>query len=43
VITALAVAFLVTICLLGYELVSSFYRKAADQAEIEKRLRQVTH
>jgi hypothetical protein len=43
VITALAVALLVMICLLGYELAYSFYLKAADQAEIEERLRQVTN
>jgi len=43
VITALVVALLATICLLGYELVYSFYHNAADQAEIEERLRKVTH
>jgi hypothetical protein len=43
VITALAVALLVTICLLGYALTYSLYRKAEDQAEIKERLHQVTH
>jgi hypothetical protein len=42
VITALAIALLVTIGLLGWELTYSFYHRTAEQAEIDKRLRQVT-
>jgi hypothetical protein len=42
IITALAIALLVTIGLLGWELTYSFYRRTAEQAEIDERLRQVT-
>jgi hypothetical protein len=42
VVTALAIALLVTIGLLGWELTYSFYHRTAEQAEIHERLRQVT-
>ena len=41
-ITALAIALLVTVLLLGWELTYSFYHQTEEHAEIDERLRQVT-
>jgi hypothetical protein len=41
-ISALVIASMVTIALLGYELTYGFYQDAEEKSEIDKRLRQVT-
>ena len=41
-LSALVIALMLTIGLLGYALTYSFYLDAAERAEVQERLRQVT-